>query len=99
MLYLPSEPMPSPPRRAAPRQNAPGEVVRLFPLRDNAALLQGLREGEPWARTAFFERYAPHVQRLLRRILGPAPRIEIPDLIHDVFVRALASIDQLREPG
>jgi RNA polymerase sigma-70 factor (ECF subfamily) len=39
------------------------------------------------------------VQRILRKVLGPQPRLELPDLIHDVFVRALASVDQLREPG
>jgi RNA polymerase sigma-70 factor, ECF subfamily len=83
----------------SPRQATSLGVVRLHPaIRDNAALLQGLRAGEPWARSAFFERFAPHVQRLLRRILGPQPRVEIPDLIHDVFVKALGSIDQLREP-
>lgn len=75
-------------------------VVRPLPaVRDNAALVEGLRAGEPWARTALFERYAPDVRRLLRKILGPAPRLEVPDLIHDVFVQALASIDQVREPG
>jgi RNA polymerase sigma-70 factor (ECF subfamily) len=86
-----------------PESAATGVVVAL-PLpagaaRDNAALLTGLRAGEVWAKAALFERYAPHVQRLLRKILGPYPRLEIPDLIHDVFVRALSAIDQLREPG
>jgi RNA polymerase sigma-70 factor (ECF subfamily) len=68
-------------------------------VRDNAALVEGLRAGEPWARAALFERFAPEVQRILRKILGPQPSLEIPDLIQDVFVRALASIDQLREPN
>jgi RNA polymerase sigma-70 factor (ECF subfamily) len=75
-------------------------VVRRLPsFRDDTALLEGLRAGESWAKAALFERYGPHVQRLLREILGPQPSLEVPDLIHDVFVRALASIDQLREPG
>jgi RNA polymerase sigma-70 factor (ECF subfamily) len=74
--------------------------VRQLPtVRDDTAVLEGLRAGEPWAKAAFFERYGPHVRRLLRKILGPQPKLELPDLIHDVFVRALASIDQLREPG
>jgi RNA polymerase sigma-70 factor (ECF subfamily) len=81
-------------------RNAAQDVVRPLPsVRDNTALLEGLRAGEPWAKAALFERYAPHVQRLLRKILGPQPSLELPDLIHDVFVRALASIDQLREAG
>ncbi|MFT3772480.1 MAG: sigma-70 family RNA polymerase sigma factor [Minicystis sp.] len=75
-------------------------VVRTLPaVRDATALVEGLRAGEPWARAALFERYGPEVQRMLRKILGPQPSLEIPDLVHDVFVRALASIDQLREPG
>jgi len=90
--------MATPSRPAASEQSPSRGVVRLHPaIRDNAALLQGLRAGEPWARSVFFERFAPHVQRLLHRILGPQPRLEVPDLIHDVFVKALASIDQLRE--
>jgi RNA polymerase sigma-70 factor (ECF subfamily) len=68
-------------------------------VRDNTALWQGLRAGEPWAKAAFFERHAPCVQRLLRKILGPQPTLEVPDLMHDVFVRALASIAQLRDPN
>lgn len=91
--------MTPPPRRAAPEPDAHREVVRLVPrARDNAALVEGLRAGEPWAKAAFFDRYGPPVQRILRHVLGPQAHIEISDLVHDVFVRALASIDQLREP-
>jgi RNA polymerase sigma-70 factor (ECF subfamily) len=75
-------------------------VVRPLPsLRDGEALLQGLRAGETWAKAALFERYAPLVQRQLRKTLGPQPKLEIPDLIHDVFVRALGAIHQLRDAG
>jgi RNA polymerase sigma-70 factor (ECF subfamily) len=92
--------MASPSRPASTRQNASYGVVRQLPsVRDNEALVEGLRAGEPWAKAALFERYAPHVQRLLHKILGPQPRVEIPDLIHDVFVQVLASIDQLRDPA
>jgi RNA polymerase sigma-70 factor (ECF subfamily) len=66
-------------------------------VRDAEALLSGLRAGEPWAKAALFERYAPQVQRQLRKLLGPQPCLELPDLIHDVFVRALAAIHQLRD--
>jgi RNA polymerase sigma-70 factor (ECF subfamily) len=88
------------PHPAVPSRSSATGVVRPLPaVRDETALLEGLRAGEPWAKAALFERHAPHVQRLLRKILGPSPSLEVPDLIHDVFVRALASIDQLREPG
>jgi RNA polymerase sigma-70 factor (ECF subfamily) len=84
----------------APALPAAPAVVRALPaVRDDTALLEGLRAGEAWAKAALFERHAPHVQRILRKVLGPQPRLEVPDLIHDVFVRALASVDQLREPG
>jgi RNA polymerase sigma-70 factor (ECF subfamily) len=73
-------------------------VVRpLGTVRDAEALLDGLRAGEPWAKAALFERYGPQVQRQLRKLLGPQPSLEVPDLIHDVFVRALAAIHQLRD--
>jgi RNA polymerase sigma-70 factor (ECF subfamily) len=80
--------------------DTPPDVVRQMPsVRDNTALWEGLRTGEPWAKAAFFERHAPHVQRLLRKILGPQPTLDVPDLIHDVFAQALASITQLRDPN
>jgi RNA polymerase sigma-70 factor, ECF subfamily len=87
-------------RPAVPLRSPSWDVVRPLPsVRDNTALLEGLRAGEPWARAALFERYGLQVQRLLRKILGPQPSLEIPDLVHDVFVRALSSIEQIREPG
>ncbi len=92
--------MPPPSRLATPLLRRPvGEVRSLPAVRDNTALVEGLRAGEPWAKAALFERYGPQVQRTLRKILGPQPSLELPDLIHDVFVRALSSVDQLREPG
>jgi len=82
------------------QQDAPHGVVRQLPVvRDDTALLAGLRAGETWAKAALFERYAPHVQRLLRKILGSQPSLELPDLIHDVFVQALPSVGQLRDAG
>jgi RNA polymerase sigma-70 factor (ECF subfamily) len=85
---------------SAPTLPSAPAVVRALPaVRDETALLEGLRAGEAWAKAALFERHAPQVQRILRKVLGPQPRLELPDLIHDVFVRALASVDQLREPG
>ena len=49
------------------------------------------REGE-----ALFTRYRPHVRRVLVNALGADA--ELPDLVQDVFVSAVASIDQLKEP-
>jgi RNA polymerase sigma-70 factor, ECF subfamily len=62
----------------------------------DAALVSGLRAGQPAAVRVFYDRYAPLVRRLLGRVLG-AER-ELADLHHDVFVRALGSLKDLRDP-
>lgn len=61
-------------------------------------LVEALRAGEPWAKRLFFDRYAPLVERTLRRILGRERHEELADLIHDVFVQALDSLERLRDP-
>jgi RNA polymerase sigma-70 factor (ECF subfamily) len=87
-------PTPAPPEDAGPRSN-----VRTLPgMRDDTALVEGLSAGEPWARAALFDRYATPIERMLRKILGPDQSTEIADVLHDVFVQALASLDRLRDP-
>ena len=63
---------------------------------DPAALLAGIRARDPVALAQLHDRFAGSVLRILRRILGPDHELE--DLHHDVFVRALRSIGDLREP-
>ncbi|HEY6724583.1 MAG TPA: RNA polymerase sigma factor [Polyangiaceae bacterium] len=63
---------------------------------DDAALLRGVRAGNPIAMAEFHQRFARRVQRILRGILGPDH--ELLDLHQDVFVRALKSIATLKEP-
>jgi RNA polymerase sigma-70 factor (ECF subfamily) len=90
-------PRPSRPRDAELLGNAK-PVVRALPItRDDPSIVRGLRAGEPWARAALFDRCAPVVERIVRRILGRG-RHEIADVVHDAFVQALASIDKLRDP-
>jgi RNA polymerase sigma-70 factor, ECF subfamily len=90
-------PRPSRPRDAEPLANMK-PVVRALPItRDDPAIVRGLRAGEPWARAALFDRCAPVVERIVRRILGRGAD-EIADVVHDAFVQALASIDKLRDP-
>jgi RNA polymerase sigma-70 factor (ECF subfamily) len=75
-----------------------GSSVRALPIvRDDAALVAGLRAGEAWARAALFDRYAPHVERILRRVLGNDRHGDMADLVQDAFVQALGSLDHLRE--
>jgi RNA polymerase sigma-70 factor (ECF subfamily) len=85
--------------KPSPKSQSPaGDVVRPLPfVRDDTALVEGLRAGEAWARAALFDRYAPTVERILRRVLGHDRRTDLADLIHDAFVQALASIDGLRD--
>jgi RNA polymerase sigma-70 factor (ECF subfamily) len=81
-------------------RDATSSVVRHLPaVRDDLALVQGLRAGETWARAALFDRCAPDVERILRRVLGHEAHTDMADLVHDTFVQALASIDHLRDPG
>ena len=64
---------------------------------DDASLVSALRSRHPAAVAAFHDRYATHMLRILVRILGQDRDLE--DLHHEVFVRALSSIDGLRDPG
>jgi len=57
--------------------------------------VDALRAGHPGAAAAFYDRYAEHVRLTLRSILGPDE--EIPDLLQEVFIRALDRIRKLRE--
>jgi RNA polymerase sigma-70 factor (ECF subfamily) len=70
----------------------------LTPLKfvgDDVALLQALRAGHPGAAAAFYDRHAALVQRTLRSALGPDD--DIPDLLQEVFIRALDGIGSLRD--
>jgi RNA polymerase sigma-70 factor, ECF subfamily len=70
----------------------------LTPLRfvgDDAALMQALCTGHPGAAAAFYDRHAPHVHRTLRAVLGADE--DIPDLLQEVFIRALDRIAKLRD--
>jgi RNA polymerase sigma-70 factor (ECF subfamily) len=77
--------------------SAPNRVLPL-PIPDtDAALVAALRAGRMDAGRVLFTRYGKDVERVLFRVLGPD--VEIGDLLHDVFVAALTSIDQVRDPS
>lgn len=61
------------------------------------ALVEGLRARQPAALEVFHERFSGQVLRLLGRVLG-AER-DLADVHHDAFVRALGSLDSLRDPN
>src|SRR5258706_5588550 len=88
---------------------APKEVqaiAELLPLRRSQPelpapaadeiLVASLRAGHLDAGTQLFDRYAPHVRRVLVRVIGPDS--ELLDLVHDVFVTALESVHRLVDP-
>ncbi len=62
---------------------------------DEHALLQALRAGHPGAAAAFYDQHAAHVSRTLRSALGADE--EIPDLLQEVFIRAIDGVGKLRE--
>ena len=84
---------PAPARRSDPAP--PAGVVRLPVPEGDVALVAALRAGRPDASGVLFDRYARHVQRVLVRVLGPDS--EVDDLLQDVFVAALGSVDRLEE--
>ncbi len=63
---------------------------------DDRAIVEAFRADRVDAAARLFDRYSAHMERLLIRVLGNDPEIE--DLLHEVFVQALGSIDRLRDP-
>lgn len=85
--------------RPIPRTEPLRQAAAVIPLRGDSdlALVLALRAGERHAGAALFDRYAPHVRRVLARVLGPDP--ELGDLLQDVFVAALGSLHTLEDPN
>jgi RNA polymerase sigma-70 factor, ECF subfamily len=89
-----SRPRPTPlPASSAPTRTA---VLHLVPIGDDA-LVAALRNGEPGAADALFDRYGVYVRRIVARVLGPDP--DLVDTVHDVFVAALESAHRLEDAG
>jgi len=63
---------------------------------DQAELLRRLQRGERAAAALLFDLHSPGIERILLRTLGSDQ--ELDDLLHEVFVRALQSIQRLRDP-
>jgi RNA polymerase sigma-70 factor (ECF subfamily) len=78
-----------------PRDGASTMLTPLTFVGDDAALLQALRAGHPGAAAVFYDRHAAHVHRTLAAALGTDD--DLPDLLQEVFVRALDGINRLRD--
>jgi len=75
-----------------------GGLVPIVPADDDdEQLLQAFSRGDPGAPTTLFDRYGRHVQRVLARIVGYGEP-ERNDLLHDIFVRALERIGDIKNP-
>ena len=68
-------------------------VTPLTFARGDEGLIDALRAGHPGAAAVFYERYSTSVHRTLQSVLGRDA--EIPDLLQDVFIRAIDRIGEL----
>jgi RNA polymerase sigma-70 factor, ECF subfamily len=87
---------PSRPSRIEAKRPRGPSLVRLPLLESDAAIVTALRAGQHAGGTALYDVYRSHVQRVLVRVLGPDA--ELRDLIQDVFVEAIDSVDRLEAP-
>jgi RNA polymerase sigma-70 factor, ECF subfamily len=77
---------------ASRKLEEPRDVVFLG---DDGALIAGVRAGNALAKAALYDRYVTDVRRILLHTLGP--RLDLADLVQDVFVNVLTSVHSLRE--
>src|SRR5580700_3052695 len=63
---------------------------------DDAALVARIRANEPGAAGRMWDRHAPLVRRILRRMLGP---VDVEDGVQDAFLRLFRDLGSLREPA
>jgi RNA polymerase sigma-70 factor (ECF subfamily) len=76
-------------RPAGESPDASGELGRL---------VAALARREPWAASTLVERFGPHVQRILVRVLG-SDDADHKDLVQEVFARAFAGLGRLADPA
>jgi RNA polymerase sigma-70 factor, ECF subfamily len=60
-------------------------------------IVGALRSGDSAGGSALYDRYGAYVRRVLLRLLGPDT--EVSDLIQDVFMTAIDSIERLEDPA
>lgn len=72
-----------------------GADVIPIPPGDDASLVRALKGRHPGAAKALYDRYAPYVQQVLATVLGPDE--ELPEVLHEVFVRAFGKVDSIRD--
>ncbi len=82
-------------------RKAPLSLVRSPPegdrARDDARLVERLREGDPKAPAALFDRFGPLVNAVLYRVLGGGA--DHDDRVQETFIEALRALPTLRDDG
>jgi RNA polymerase sigma-70 factor (ECF subfamily) len=73
------------------------EVHPALATESDAALVHALKQGEAGAPGRLYDRHAPGVHGMVDRLLGR--EAELDDVVQEVFIYALYSIDKLREPA
>jgi len=63
---------------------------------DDAALVARARGGERWAEEALYRKHGPRLLARVARLLGDPSEAE--DVVQEVFARAFARLEELREP-
>ena len=82
---------------SSPSVRPPRGVLRSLPFDGDATdLVAALKERRADAGAAFYDRYAGDIHGIVFRLMGPDA--DLADTVHDVFVRALESLGQLRSP-
>lgn len=84
----------SDPLARQPRKGA--VVLRALPEPSDEALVEKIRQGDAQAADWLCRRYAPHVTRILARILGSDP--DLVDAAQEVLLRCVDEIGKLRDP-
>jgi RNA polymerase sigma-70 factor (ECF subfamily) len=86
------------PRATEVRGTSHLAVVRVAPEGEtDEALVLALRARAPGAAARLYDRYVDTVHGLIFRLLGPSAELE--DLVQEVFVAVVFSIDRLRDPS
>jgi len=70
-------------------------VTPLTFARGDENLIDALRSGHPGAAAAFYDQHAAAIRRTLQSVLGADA--EIPDLLQEVFIRAIDRIGELQQ--
>lgn len=82
---------------AGPAGRRPAEVHAALDPESDAELVDALKRGDSGAPGRLYDRHAVSVQGMVYRLIGRDA--ELDDIVQEVFIYALYSIDKLREPA